>query len=421
MNMEITMAPVKGRPQAARRPKRLLMLVACGVLLLALGVMVRTSAWARDQEYGNLPLEDLALVIHDRPGDALVFLHYGSSLLRAGNLRDAEAAFQRAIDLDRRIARAHVGLATVYLHQGLAQRAAVVYEEACRLEPRNSLAHLGAAQAYHTIGSPSRAIPHLELITRLEPRKPVAWYTLGKVYGDAHLSDKALAALRKAVELQPDQPDYWRDLGQLARHYTKIEEAEKAFNRALELQPRDPVTHYWLGQHYAQTAAGGERAVQLKAISHLKKAISLDTTLSEPHFELGQIYERQGDLDEAERELRLAQKLAPEQTRPLYSLGRCLQRQGKKAEGELYLAAFKKLVAAKMEVEGLENRVKANLQDLQLHLRLARAYNKYGNTTGALRHFDHYLQQRPGDASVAREREKAARAVNATAASDEGS
>jgi tetratricopeptide (TPR) repeat protein len=370
--------------------RRLRLLLVAGMALLAGAVLFRNSSWARETRLRSLSVEELALEIHDRPRDPLTFLHYGSALLKAGDERKAEGAFRRVVELDAGLAAGHLGLGSALLHQGRAVEAAAAFEAATHREPRSTAAYLGLAQAYQRVGSPSRALPALERLTQLEPRQGVAWYNLAKLYGDAHQADKGLAAMMRAVELEPDQPDFWRDLGQLSRRYGRLTEAEAQFQRALSLNDKDPITHYWLGQLYSRMGPKYEERCR----RHLQAALALDDTIAECHFELGQSFQRDQKWGAAVASYRRCLELDPSQARPLFNLGTCLLQLGDRVEGEKAITGFKALTAAKQEIEGLLNRVKAEPENADLHLRLARAYRRYGNPEDARVHEQVYRRLR---------------------------
>jgi tetratricopeptide (TPR) repeat protein len=396
-----TRLPVSAVSSVVREHRRLIILGLAGLIAIALGIGLRRSGWARERYLQALPVNELALAIHDQPDDPLVFLYYGSSLLKAGNAAGAEQAFRHAIQLDPRLSRAHVGLGSALLRQGNPAAAVEALQEGVRLAPNDPAAHLGLAQAYYLAGSPRRAIPSLETITRLEPKQAAAWYWLGKIYGDSSQSDEAMRAMERATRLEPDQAMYWRDLGQLKRHYSRLAEAQQHLERAAALDPADATTHYWLGQLYAQQ--GDTSELRARAEKELQEALRLDPKLSEAHFELGQVYERRREWARAAASYRTAQQLDPSHARPLYHLGLCLIKLGKPAEGKQLIRAFDELLAAKRELEGLDDRAKAEPRNPDLQLRLARAYRKYGNDEGALLHYQMYLDLSPNDAAVERE------------------
>ncbi len=393
-------------PTGARSPRRLTVLLVCGVLAIAGGLLVRNSRWARERELSVLGPDQLALAIHDHPNDPLVFQYYGSALVKSGDLANSERAFRRAVSLDPKLPAAQIGLGTLLLQSGKPNDALPCFEAASRLNPRDTTALLGLAQAYHRMGSSYRALAPLEKITALEPKKAVAWYTLGKEYGDAHMSDRAVAAMERAVKLDPRRAEFWSDLGQLYLHYSRLDQAEQALKKARGLAPGDAATEYWLGSVYLQKGPGKE--AQRLAEEHLQAALERDRSVPEFRLALGELYERRRDWSRAVDQFRTVQRLDPSSSRCLYHLGLCLTNLGKVEEGRRYMKAFQELVAAKQEIEGLENRWRSDPRNGTVVLRLARAYRKYGNDESALIFYRRYLDLQPKDRAV---REEAKRLV----------
>lgn len=395
------MMPAEPTHPQRRRYNRLTILLLLGVLAIAAGLAIRKSTWAQERRLRTLSLEELALAIHDAPGDALTFLYYGGKLLTSGNVEASERAFARAAQLDPKMTRAHLGLGSARMRRGDFEAARASFEEAIRLDPREPAGYLGLAQSYYRAGSPRRAIEPLKKIIALQPGKAVAWYNLGKVYGDARQSDLSLEALRKAVALDPNRAEYWRDLGRLSQHYSRLDEAEAQFKRALALSPNDPQTQYWLGQLYAQK--GNTPGLRADAERALLAAIQHDPNLPEAYFELGQLYERSGDYKRAAENYDKARGLDLSDEKSLYHLGLCLIRLGKGAEGQKLIRGSRALAAAKRDLENVKNRVLAEPENRPLRLRAARLYRRYEDHDTALSQYQVYQQSGPPDPAVDRE------------------
>ncbi|MDW8207803.1 MAG: tetratricopeptide repeat protein [Chloroherpetonaceae bacterium] len=398
--MEVTAVPGSNVP-VPRRAHRLPWILAIGLLAIVVSLMVRNSSWARERRLKQMDLEELALAIHDAPNDPLTFLYYGSALMEAKNYTAAENAFQRAVDLDPRSARARIGLGSAQLRAGKVPEARDTFEVAVRQAPKDPAAHFGLAQAYYQMGSPRRALPSLQKLTELQPNSALAWYQLGKAYGDARQADQALLALEKATQVDPKLSIAWRDLGQLYRHYSRIPEAEAAFTRAIQLQKEDPVAYYWLGQLYSEMA--DDPKTRGKAEQCFLAALARDPKMAEGYYELGRLYERAGNYRAAIPRYRKSVELDPSNDKPLYHLGRCLVQVGERAEGQKLMKASQELRAARFEVDNLENRLRNDPNNRQLHLRLGRVYRRYGNFEGALQQYDLYQRLGPRDPAIDKE------------------
>ena len=391
-------SPTGSERSSSRPRRRLIILLATGLLLVSGSLLIRASDWARERRLKTLSAAELALAIHDTPNDPLTFAYYGSALLNSNQLEASEKAFQRAIDLAPKLHRAYVGLGTVQFRRGDLQKARESFLTASQLARRDIPARLGLAQTYARMGSPRSAIEPLKEIVKLQPKNGMAWYHLGKMYGDAKQSDLALQALQEAVRLKPMEADFWRDLGQVSRHYSRFDEAESHLLKAVAINPKDPITHYWLGQLYAQMGDTQERRRQ--AQTALKAAVKLDPRMPEGHFELAQLHERAGEWKNAVAAYRRAHELDPSHEEALYHLGLCLTRLGREGEGKRLIAGFRALSTAKREIENLENRIRAEPSNSALRLRIARVYRKYGNDEGALNQYGVYLRLQPDNRQV---------------------
>jgi len=391
---------------------RVAVLLVLGIVLIGSGFAVRNSPWAKERRLSTLSEDALSYAVHDDPYDALTFLYYGSALLKSGNVPASEKAFQRACELDSKMARAYDGLGSAQMRLGKTKSANEAFQQAVKLDSKDVAGYLGLSQTFHQSGSTQRAIAPLKKLVDLEPKNSVAWYHLGRLYGEDHQADLAYAALQKAVALDGKNADYWRDLGHLSMHYGKTQDAETQLTRALQITPNDAVAHFLLGQLYAQM--GDKAPYYTQAEREFKTALARDPQMSEGYFELGQLYERHRDYSVAITNYRKACELNDSDDRPLYHLGSCLVKTGQRVEGEAKLRGAQALRTAKKEVEDLQNRSLTDPQNPILHLRMARVWRKYGNDEDALREYRAYKALGPPDPAVEQEIEMFIRAEQRT-------
>jgi tetratricopeptide (TPR) repeat protein len=380
---------------------RLALLLALGLALIAGGLSLRNSPWARERRLRTLSADELRYAVHDDPNDALTFLYYGSALLKSGDIPASEKAFQRACELDPRLARAYDGLGSAQMRLGKIKSANDTFQTAVKRDPKDAAGYLGLSETFYQAGSPRRAIEPLKKLVALEPKNSVAWYHLGRLYGEDHLADLAYAALQKAVALDGSNADYWRDLGHISMHYGKTAEAEIQLRRALHFAPNDPVAHFWLGQLYARM--GDTPKYYGQAEQELMAAVSRDPRMAEGYFEIGQLYERHQNYTLAIANYRKACDLDSSDDRPLYRLGTCEVKAGNRAQGEAKIRAARELAAATKEIKDLQNRSLAEPQNPDLHLRLARVWRKYDNDEDAIKEYRAYKMLGPPDPGVEKE------------------
>ena len=75
----------------------------------------------------------------------------------------------------------------------------------------------------------------------------------------------------------------------------------------------------------------------------MKTAMSLDPSLAEPHFYLGNLALTNGKLDEAVQQLETATKLDPSSGKAHFALARALRRQGRSEESARELGIYNQL------------------------------------------------------------------------------
>src|SRR3990172_1093918 len=137
----------------------------------------------------------------------------GVSLLTEGKLDEAIAAFQKALELDPKIASVHYNLAL----------------------------------AYERKEQPQEAIKHLEEAIQLRPEFGEAYLALGDLHMSLRKYETASEAYKKAAEYMPGSYATFYNLGVSYSNTGKYGEAEGAYRRACEISPNEPIAHYQLG------------------------------------------------------------------------------------------------------------------------------------------------------------------------------
>lgn len=112
-------------------------------------------------------LQELELASADVRDRAPSHLLRGEILYRMQHLEAALAAFERAIDLDPKLARAHASLGRVHLLQRRPHAAVRALEQAVALEPANGSSQALLAAAYAAVGDRPAAARHRAVALRL--------------------------------------------------------------------------------------------------------------------------------------------------------------------------------------------------------------------------------------------------------------
>jgi serine/threonine protein kinase/Flp pilus assembly protein TadD len=203
-----------------------------------------------------------------------ILYHYLES--SEANLRHADQASRRALELDPESPEAHASRGHVL---GLGKRfeeAKAEFETALRLAPTLFESHYLYGRACWAVGRMEEAVQHFEDACRVRPEDYQAPALLASVYdglGDAEKGDKArrhaVDAARRQLELYPtDVRALYLGAGSLLRLGLE-EEAEQWARQALDAGSDDPAVYYNVACFYAIRGATED------ALDCLEKAIDL--------------------------------------------------------------------------------------------------------------------------------------------------
>jgi TolB-like protein/DNA-binding winged helix-turn-helix (wHTH) protein len=240
--------------------------------------------------------------------------YFLSRRTEAGYQRGLEH-FQQAIELDRRYAPAHAGLADVYNIMGLYVYALLrpheTYPKAREASGEALGIDEGLGEAHASLG-----------YTKLN----YDWDWAG-----------AERELKRAIALKPDDSashhyfsHYWMTRGQ-------PEQSLASSKRALEINSFDLTLNAHLGWHYLYA-----RHYDLAA-KQLLETIALDPNFATSYLYLGYVYEQKGMKEEAIAQFNEAMRRSEEGRRPVMeaALGHAYAVAGKRAEAQQVLAGLK--------------------------------------------------------------------------------
>jgi tetratricopeptide (TPR) repeat protein len=187
------------------------------------------------------------------------------------------------------------------------EKARAEFERAIELDPKMADAHfelgkLLVLKSSANVGSTTRdrdildaGIAALARASELVPENDDYAYWLGRAYDIGNQKDKALEHLRRAVELNPENGAAHKRLGMVHMEDSALEVARDCFQKAIECEPDDAGAHYQLGQVLELLAdEPGARAAY-------ERAIELDRSKPEPYLQLSKILAKQGDEEGAAR------------------------------------------------------------------------------------------------------------------------
>ncbi|HEY6928766.1 MAG TPA: fused MFS/spermidine synthase, partial [Thermoanaerobaculia bacterium] len=177
-----------------------------------------------------------------------------------------------------------------------------------------------------SLGRTDSAVRLMEDAVSREPGNAKYWIGLGNQYRVQDHRSKAADAYRRALAIVPGEPEASGDLAELLRSDGDDAGAERALRAGLASAPADPSLVAALARLLLDTARPGEAASLLTPVAvH-------DPPSAELHFLLGLALAGSGESRSAEREMRFARALAPNNVGVLRAAGKVFLEVGNLAE-----------------------------------------------------------------------------------------
>ena len=225
--------------------------------------------------------------------DAYANLGYYGSIAPIEGRRKAEEAARKALELDDKLAEAHVALGLVYI--GFAPSNFSVGDRELRhaieLNSNLAVAHYNLGLSFIRQGRLDEAIVELRKARELDPLSSVIARAVAIPYYFKRDYKRAFELLREANELGPALSATW-EIGLFIRSGS-LNEAFAEIEKAKDARKSDPLFIYSTGMAYA---ASGKQAEALQSIKELE-AIS-GASLSTAHW-IAKIYATLNDKEMA--------------------------------------------------------------------------------------------------------------------------
>ena len=270
---------------------------------------------------------------------------------RAASLHLEAANPARAVELARQgLARGN--RASLQNVLGKAQEAAgdsaaaiAALQEAIRLNPYEEAYYFDLAQVLMVHHNFEVAIPVLESSKRVIAKSPQLELALGVAYyGQRRFAD-AVDSFLRTIDLGPDIQQPYLYLARIlddARE--RLDEVRRRFEAYHHAHPESPLGPYLVAKAImAQLPTGGFPEEARRAEELLRLSVQRNGEPWEPHFLLGSLLERKGELTEAETVLRRSIERNPAHPAPHLPLARVYLRLGRKEDAARERDLFKEL------------------------------------------------------------------------------
>ena len=239
----------------------------------------------------------------------------GFAFHQAGELARANAAYLKALKDNPRNSRLLYLMGVLQQTQGNHERALNFFKRAKKSEPSNALFCLHAGISFSRLNRFVQAVESYETAIELDPNYFEAHSNLGNTFLASADFDKALKAYERALALNDDVATVHYNLGVVFQTIMRPSDAILHYRRAIELEPQYAVAYCNLSVALAETG------LLEQARSANEKALELDSTLAEAHFNAHCHNLARSDLMLAVESLKSANRLSPRNDKFRFFLG----------------------------------------------------------------------------------------------------
>lgn len=164
------------------------------------------------------------------------------TLIRNQDWKNSQILFKRTLEVSSKSPSAHVGMGTVYFHQGNIDKAIEEFSKAIELKPNYSEAYNNRATAYYLKSDFNQAISDFNLAIKFKPEYALAFYNRGVIFYNKGDFKRAIFDLNRAIEFRPDYAEAY-NIRSIIHFYKKEynksqEDIYKAQNLGYKVNPK---------------------------------------------------------------------------------------------------------------------------------------------------------------------------------------
>jgi serine/threonine protein kinase/Flp pilus assembly protein TadD len=182
-------------------------------------------------------------------------------------ISEAEAAAQKAVELDQNLAEAHLALGFTKLDQWDWTASEKEIKRALELNPNLARGHTVYALYLSLMRRHQEAIAEARRARELDPLSPQSNFCVAYILGLARQSDQAIEAARKILELDPNYPDAHSLMGYAYAFKGQFRDSIAEYKQSIKLGDKSPDTQVYLAITYAKA---GERDRARMILKQLK-------------------------------------------------------------------------------------------------------------------------------------------------------
>ena len=225
-----------------------------------------------------------------------------------------------------------VVLADAYTVTGDSSQALAILRQVVDSAPHVALAREKLVDLYLRENRIAEAVEQLDTLLAENPENASAHYLLGSIAADSQEFEKALSHYEKSIKIRPEfESPYYEMVGL----YLNMREPRKALEVLSRARVRFPKR--FLGEFYTGIALASLRRTE-EALVHLVEAEAIATKQTPQrltpffYFQLGSMYERNGNLTLAEEKFLRSLEANPDDAETLNYLGYMWAEKGRKLD-----------------------------------------------------------------------------------------
>jgi tetratricopeptide (TPR) repeat protein len=256
---------------------------------------------------------------------------------------NGEATLRRVISAGHDTSEIYNLLAWCLYKQDDFKAAAAALDKAIALDPADETNYLDGGMMlleHHLYGA---ALDAAEKTLEVAPEsyrghrlKALVELKMGRV-------NDAETLYQRAVELNPADAQAVAGLATAQLDKGNARQAEETLKKAIERLPREALLYQAYGSMLLWGEGENSNASEARAVELLRKAIALDGSLAEAHYQLGKTALREDRVREAQQELEAAVRLDAHSSKNHYALAQVFRKLGRPADAAREVAQFQAL------------------------------------------------------------------------------
>ncbi len=201
-------------------------------LLLILGI----ATWQRTWVYASQETLWTDTLVKN-PNCRLGHCYLGVVLFQKGQVDEAVAQYQKALEIDSNYVEAHYNLGNALFQKGQLDEAVIQFQKALEIDPNYVEAHYNLGNALFQKGQLDEAVIQFQKALEINPNDAEAHYNLGNALFQKGQLDEAVDQFQKALKIDPNSFATHYNLGGALFQKGQLDEAVSQFQEVLRLKP----------------------------------------------------------------------------------------------------------------------------------------------------------------------------------------